>query len=415
MARLVKYFKCKNCGNGLVFRSSNGTIECSKCKGQIVYDEKIEREWLNELDENGDRIRMEFLGATELECRKNAADFWECDIKDIIHYYIIQRAGILKKFIIWAERPIKYIQDPDAVRIVMWEYEGKPSAWCDINIKKKTILYPYVLGNTPVAFNDILDLTYEYETTLVLKLDPQGDVTFLFSPLLKENIATLVDAVYDYIPKKNHGMFTEEFFLKSEFNPVGVLYHENAYLQISSDNFNYKGYLFVWKNENDLCFCNSGTRIGYRFPISNIKYYRLVGQKLVTTEISGGGGGGVSIKGAVVGGLIAGDVGAIIGSRQEVKEVKGTSTIHDERQVLLYDKELKQVVQFNSEVYEIFMKLLPEKEYEVVIQSDTGHKAAESSNIDSLNALEKLADLYEKHILTKEEFEAKKKEILSKI
>lgn len=112
---------------------------------------------------------------------------------------------------------------------------------------------------------------------------------------------------------------------------------------------------------------------------------------------------------------MAGDAGAVIGSRKAVNEVKGTSTVHDEQKLLLYDKSLKQVLQFNSEAYAIFTKLIPEKEYEVVIQSEEATRTEKNSSVEDIDALEKLAGLYEKGILTKEEFECKKADILSRI
>lgn len=82
--------------------------------------------------------------------------------------------------------------------------------------------------------------------------------------------------------------------------------------------------------------------MGYRFPLKNIRYYRLLGQKYITAEINGGGGS--SIKGAIIGGLIAGGTGAVIGSRKAVDEINGKSIVHDEQKVLLYDNNSNQVV-----------------------------------------------------------------------
>lgn len=83
--------------------------------------------------------------------------------------------------------------------------------------------------------------------------------------------------------------------------------------------------------------------------------------------------------------------------------------------MLLYDNNSNQVVQFNSEAYEIFTKIIPEKEYAVVISSDEVSKAELISNGSDIEIVEKLADLYNKGILTKQEFENKKAEILSRI
>ncbi len=50
-----------------------------------------------------------------------------------------------------------------------------------------------------------------------------------------------------------------------------------------------------------------------------------------TTEIHGGGGGGSSIKGALVGGIIAGEAGAIIGSRKETDPIVSSTKQIDDR------------------------------------------------------------------------------------
>jgi hypothetical protein len=273
------------------------------------------------------------------------------------------------------------------------------------------------MGNEKIHYESIKGMEYNKENTMAgtwyfLDLEPQGRVSLSFYPGYEKNFLKLLDLIKDDIPKLEHGMFTEEFFTKSEFDPSEIAKYEDVDLQIESDDFNYRGYLSGWKNESELCFCNSITRVGYRFPLDKIKYYRLLGQKYVTTKISGGGGGGSLIKGAVIGGLIAGEAGAVIGSRKEVNDINGISTVHDEQTVLLYDISLKQVVQFNSAAYEVFTKLIPEKEYEVVLQESESSKGV---NFDDIDALEKLANLFEKGILTKEEFESKKKEILSRV
>ena len=150
---------------------------------------------------------------------------------------------------------------------------------------------------------------------------------------------------------------------------------------------------------------------GIDILIDKIKYFRLIGQKYVTTEITGGGGGGSSLKGAVIGGLIAGDVGAVVGSRKAVDEVKGTSTVHDEQVVLLYSSDLKQVITFNSNAYSILTKLIPEKEYEVVVQSGKEVPTANDTK-SAADAVREYKKLLDEGIISTEEFEKKKKELL---
>jgi hypothetical protein len=50
-----------------------------------------------------------------------------------------------------------------------------------------------------------------------------------------------------------------------------------------------------------------------------------------TTDVSGGGGGGSSVKGAIIGGILAGDSGAIIGSRKSTAPISTTTQKIDDR------------------------------------------------------------------------------------
>lgn len=419
MNRAWKYFKCQKCGKDGLSHFQNDSIDCPECKQKVDYDEALEQIWLNEMDENGERIRMDFSGSDEQDCRRKAADFFKCEKEDISNYYIVQKGGLFKKFIICATKPIKFQIDPNAKKIVCWRYENRDAIWLAINTEKKTILYPNELGNEEIIYTKIVDLIKEKDTgagkLFTLKIEPERNISILFYPDCVENITSLVDVLYDDLPKHKVGIFMQEFFKKEDFNPVGVAFHENGNFKIKSKDFSYEGYMYVWRKDDELCLCNSISRQGFRIDLKQVKYYRLLGEKYVTMEITGGGGGGTSIKGAVIGGLIAGDAGAIIGSRKTVDEVKGTATVHDEQVVLLYDRELKQVVQFNSTVYKIFTNLVPEKDYEVVVQNELENDSLKKGNAEDLEALEKLANLFKKGILTKEEFETKKQDILSRI
>ena len=55
------------------------------------------------------------------------------------------------------------------------------------------------------------------------------------------------------------------------------------------------------------------------------------GDVYYTTQVRGGGGGGSSIKGAVIGGMIAGEAGAIIGSRKPTESITSTTNKIDDR------------------------------------------------------------------------------------
>lgn len=90
-----------------------------------------------------------------------------------------------------------------------------------------------------------------------------------------------------------------------------------------------------------------------------VEYYDLTGD--VHTSVSGGGS---SLKGAVVGGILAGGAGAVIGSRK-----KTTTEIKDDRKTVFvyrsegYSHNTPQTVLFLPEAHIQLMTLFPDKNY----------------------------------------------------
>ncbi len=70
----IMYYKCKNCGFEKLLDLPNAkdflTTPCPECGEQIIYSDQIEKEWINETDKNGERIRVEFKGMDEGDCKK---------------------------------------------------------------------------------------------------------------------------------------------------------------------------------------------------------------------------------------------------------------------------------------------------------------------------------------------------------
>ena len=66
-------------------------------------------------------------------------------------------------------------------------------------------------------------------------------------------------------------------------------------------------------------------------PIKNIISFKRFGDIHSYTDITGGGGGGSSISGAIIGGVVAGEAGAIIGSRKKTEEIKTKNIVVDKR------------------------------------------------------------------------------------
>lgn len=156
--------------------------------------------------------------------------------------------------------------------------------------------------------------------------------------------------------------------------------------------------------------------------INRIEHYATRGEVFRETVITGGGGGGSSIKGAVVGGVIAGDAGAVIGSRKKVDPIKSELKTHDTRETYISyftkDNERNNII-LNFEDYQILKDLIPQKDYEIVSalhMNNTIQQSKENSNVQSItDQIREIAKLKEDGILTVQEFETKKQELLKKI
>ena len=224
MGRAWQYFKCMNCGkDGLIGSGNSGSYVC-ECKQTVYYSAEVEEAWLNEKDSNGERIRMDFTGSDEEDCRRNAAKHFGCEKEDIQNYYIVQKGGLFKKFTICATRPTQYEKDDDAIRILMWEYDKRPRIWADINVQNKTILYPYILGEEKQSFDRIMGIRKSKNTgackNFTLILEPQGELTFSFYPGYFADIDKLLQLCNEYTTPVEHGMFIERLSTRVPFEIV---------------------------------------------------------------------------------------------------------------------------------------------------------------------------------------------------
>ncbi len=151
----------------------------------------------------------------------------------------------------------------------------------------------------------------------------------------KNNIPSTTDIIYCI--KENNNDIQEEIRIWQDTN----------YLNIISANYDLN---------------NMKLKEKLSIPLGNIKYYNRLGDYRVDNIVEGGG---VNLTGAIVGGVIAGGAGAIVGGR---KKVTTTTKEVDERQTYLYyleNNELK-YISFNSDAYNILLKMFPLKEYSVV-------------------------------------------------
>lgn len=322
---------------------------------------------------------------------------------------------------------------------VEWDDDRKTEIWklpIGRNKNNKIVL----LGKNNTQESGFYNLEFDEDESIVYKnsnkilyfwmiiflalLGCGGFVWNVFS--IKNGYKTLVKN--KELKEKQDRINKEKETLSAEWDKVmeNLGYSSKEYVYLGNRNYlwvakeklceaeNRDSYISRYLGKNDL-----EHRLSYyAIPVSDIQYYSKEGDIQYTTKISGGGGGGSSISGAVVGGLIAGETGAVIGSRQKVQEVTSETVKHDSRRTLIRyykDKQINVISYIGFEVYDYLLKKIPEKDL-LTIQLEKKPVVREEQKSDSIkDKLETIKQLYENDLITKEEYEQKRNEILSKI
>lgn len=165
---------------------------------------------------------------------------------------------------------------------------------------------------------------------------------------------------------------------------------------------------------NSVDYCEENAKL-IGIDISDIVYFKAIGDISYITNVESTG---INIKGAAIGAVVAGDAGAIIGSRPKI-----TSKVEekDNRFVELKykDDETIKTLRFDYTALDIFREIIPEKEYEYA--GFTKEKRTEqdqeytSISYTIEERFKKLNDLKHAGLITEEEFANKKKELLEQI
>lgn len=183
---------------------------------------------------------------------------------------------------------------------------------------------------------------------------------------------------------------------------------------------------YIWLENNELCFFPAEATGRerdysiYKIKTKDIEYWNTRGEVFRENKITGGGGqvGGSSVTGAVIGGVIAGGAGAIIGSRKKgkIEPIKSELVTHDTREMFLnyFVEGKKHSLFFKFEDRNVFSKIIPEKEFykvsnQQLIKNINLNKKSIPETIKELNGLMK------EGLITQEEFNTKKRELLSRI
>ncbi len=160
---------------------------------------------------------------------------------------------------------------------------------------------------------------------------------------------------------------------------------------------------------------HSSTKIepAYVIALDDIRYFKIEGEQHFVSSVSGGG---ANLQGAAVGALIAGGAGAIIGSQLGTETTTQISVRDTRRITLLYrngdewsNLDIRSLDP--EETIAAFRKLIPQKE-DSSAQIDAIETAPMPQLGTSIEDLKKYKDLLDCGIITQEEFDAKKKQIL---
>lgn len=141
---------------------------------------------------------------------------------------------------------------------------------------------------------------------------------------------------------------------------------------------------YIWFNKKDILFCpdslncnnlNISESIVW-IKYDSIKYFSKDGTIGYTNEIINCGKN-ISITGAVIGGLIAGEAGAVIGSRKDMNKIENVTVKHDEVYTYIYYEHKGEIKTINISGIDFYNKLLnqiPEKEYSYIIFDNSSIK-----------------------------------------
>lgn len=225
-------------------------------------------------------------------------------------------------------------------------------------------------------------------------------------------VLIIIACICGYIAKRDVDNNLKRYDEEQEFQNKCTTYIKEKYVQWLLENNitipnnaiqiggKYDAYsikpTLLWKDNDDILICQEPVSVAnnviynlkddikryeeadyifnyYKIPANQVKFYKAEGELIAHTNITGGqvSGGGSSLKGAVVGGVLAGDVGAVIGSRKKIDStpIKSHTTYDDKRAVNVYleSEDGVNVEQFPYAFYEAFNKLMPEKNYDYLV------------------------------------------------
>lgn len=181
---------------------------------------------------------------------------------------------------------------------------------------------------------------------------------------------------------------------------------------------------YQWDDGKNIVFCNDAiNQYGRSFtenmlvvPFEDIVFYTKDGNISYTNEIVNAGKN-ISLSGAIIGGLIAGDAGAIIGANKDANKIENITVEHDDVHTFIYYNAENGIVKLadfkGKDFYSYILHLLPQKEYNYVNNFLTKENGSEQDSIKE--SLKKLKELYENELIDEIEYKSKKEQLLKQL
>lgn len=197
---------------------------------------------------------------------------------------------------------------------------------------------------------------------------------------------------------------------------------------------------YIWDNAKYLMFCPDRLNLGegplsyekvaskvLAIKLDDIEFYTKDGSVSYTNKVINKGQN-ISITGAVVGGIVAGGAGAVIGAGKDANKLENVTVTHDKVKTYIYYKindEVKLAKVEGENFYSYILSKVPEKEYSYILKKQIEEQKTiqerniedkEKQNEEDVTArFEKLDKLYKAGIITNEEYQLKRKEIIDTI
>ena len=200
--------------------------------------------------------------------------------------------------------------------------------------------------------------------------------------------------------------------VKVKYN--GSTYYDDfCYFQNNDSIIFYKKY---YSNINYQEIANTANDIIFHISRNMIQYFIKDGAISYTNKVVNEGKN-VSVSGAILGSVIAGNAGTIIGAQKDSNKLNNVSIKHDETHTYVYYKDRDNVKVLDVQginFYTFILQTFPEKEYRYLTNNSESNLHIEDD--DSFKRrLNKVEQLYKDNIITEEEYLLKRANILEEI